>query len=465
MAGMLAARALTEHFASVTIIERDRFPDSPVFRKGVPQSRQPHILLKKGLSLLEERFPGLSDALRAAGALTVHWPADVLWHSPSGWAQRYDSELEFISCSRELLEWSIRRQLMAAGKVRFIQETEVTGLLATENRSHVTGVQLRARGESGGVDGGVLSAGLVVDASGRDSQTPRWLEALGYPPPAETMVNAFLRYTSRYYARPQSLDWKILYMPASPPQNTRSAALFGIEGDRLLGGLIGPKGDYPPTDEAGFLEYARSLSNPFFYEVIKNLEPLTPITGFQRTENQLRHYDRLQRFPEQLLVMGDAVCGFNPIYGQGITVAALQALTLESCLKEHRRSRPEGELTGLSRRFQKELARCLELPWRLATSEDLRYPTQEGARSNLAIRMVHWYFGRLLQSAGGSPEIGNTLMSVVHLLSPPTALFRPGILFPMLSGKRFPGLDSPPTSVPPGNWRAGNSGRSFESLK
>lgn len=454
MAGMLAARVLTEQFPRVTIIERDRFPEGPVFRRGVPQSRQPHILLKKGLALLEERFPGLSADLTARGALTIRWPEDILWFFPGGWAPRDRSRLDFISCSRELLEWSVRQKLLAAGKVRFLEDTEVTGLLTTPDRSRVTGVQLRARGEQGGAGGEALSASLVVDASGRDSRAPRWLEALGYTPPAETTVNAFLRYASRYYARPKALDWKMLYMPASPPENPRSAGLFAIEGDRLLGGLIGPRGDYPPTDDAGFLEYARRLPHPFFHEVISNLEPLTPIAGFQRTENQLRRYDRLQRFPEQLLVLGDAVCALNPVYGQGMTVVALQALTLESCLKQQRRSRPDGDLTGLSRHFQSALARQLEFPWRLATSEDLRYPTQEGATSNLAVRMIHWYFGRLLESAGGNPSIGDTLMNVVHLQASPIALLRPDILFPMLSGKRFPGLGAPPTAVPPGQWGA-----------
>jgi 2-polyprenyl-6-methoxyphenol hydroxylase-like FAD-dependent oxidoreductase len=448
---MLAARALSEHFRQVTIIERDRLPDGPVFRKGVPQSRQPHALLKKGLMLLEERLPGLSDDLKAAGALSVNWPEDVLWLTPNGWSQRYRSGLHFISASRELLEWSIRRRLVALGKVRFVEETEVTGLAATQDRSRVTGVQLRSRGASGAGEG-ELCAGLVVDASGRDARTPRWLEALGYAPPRETTINAFLRYTSRYYARPKGLDWKLAFMPGWPPNNPISAALFGIEGDRLLGGVISPKGEYPPTDDVGFLAYARRLPTPFFYEAIKHLEPLTPLVSYQRTENHLRHYDRLERFPEQLLVMGDAVCSFNPVYGQGMTVVAMQGLTLESCLRELRRSRPAGDMTGLSRLFQKEVARCLEPPWKLATLEDLRYPMLEGAKSNLGVRLVHWYFDRILRAAGGDPQLGSTFTRVVHLLSPPSELIRPSILLPTIFGKPGPGLAHPPTSVPPAQW-------------
>jgi 2-polyprenyl-6-methoxyphenol hydroxylase-like FAD-dependent oxidoreductase len=456
MAGLLAARVLGDHFPRITVVERDRLPPGPAFRPGVPQSRHLHVLLARGRLVLEELFPGLIAELRAAGAQDLDWPGDFLWLSPGGWGQRFRPGLQMLSLSRELLEWGVRRRLEAAGRVQFLQQCEVVALLADHGGSSVTGVRLRHRQaeEAAGGAGGVLPADLVVDASGRNSRAPRWLEELGYAPPPEVVVNSFLGYASRTYARPRDLplDWKALFFQARPPQIARAGAIFPIEGDRWIVTLAGAGRDYPPTDDDGFLAFARSLRSPILASALEHAEPLSSIAGYQRTENQRRRYERMARRPERFLVLGDAVCAFNPIYGQGITVAALDALLLADCLRRQRR-RPGGEWTGLAEQFQRRLARSNATPWLMATGEDLRYPTTEGARPGPPTRLFHRYLDRLVAASTDNRWVSRVFLRVLHLLAPPTALFRPSVLIPSLRTRPDQGLRAAPTATPLGDQR------------
>ncbi len=446
MAGLLAARVLAAHFARVTVVERDRLPAAPAFRAGVPQSRHVHVLLARGCTLLERLFPGLVADLEAAGALPVDWPADVLWLTPAGWSDRFRTGLSILCCSRELLEVTVRRRLTALQGVRFLEQHDVVGLVASPDGRGVEGVALRARDGAPGSPA-TLAADLVVDASGRDSQTPRWLAALGYAPPAETRVNARLGYASRYYARPKGFrpDWQVLFFHAKPPTMRRGGALFPIEGDRWLVTLAGMGGDYPPTDEAGFLAFARSLRSPILYEAVRTAEPLSPIHGYRRTENQMRHYERLARWPERLLVVGDAVCAFNPIYGQGMTVAALSAATLHRCLREQARA---GGLTRLGRRFQRAVAQRGATAWLMATGEDFRFPTTEGPRPGPATRLLQRYLDRVLAAATVDARVSLALGQVMNLAAPPATLLAPPIALRVLRALRARTPAAPPTATP-----------------
>jgi flavin-dependent dehydrogenase len=457
MAGLLAARVLADHVDRVTIIERDHLPETPQFRAGVPQSRHLHGLLERGRLLLEQLFPGLGADLAAAGALTVT-TADFLWLTPAGWMQRFRPGIPVLLCSRELLEWSVRRHVAAMGRVCIRQDCDVTGLLPNQERTAVVGVQLHTRTRGSVATAGTedVRADLVVDASGQYSRAPRWLEALGYPPPQETVINAFLGYASRYYARPSGAgaDWKMLALFPKPPGLGRLGVLAPIEGDRWLVTLGGYGRDYPPTDEAGFLAFARSLRSPLLYDAIKDAQPLSSIVGYQRTANRLHRYDRLPRQPERFLVLGDAVCAFNPVYGQGMTVAARAALVLDRCLCEQRRRQPAGDLAGLARHFQQQLAHSNAPAWLMATGEDLRYPTTEGARPDLPTRLMHRYLDRVIRVSTQNPTVNRTFFSAMHMLTPPTAMFRPAVLLPTLLAGGRPGLAEPPLEAAHGGVRA-----------
>jgi 2-polyprenyl-6-methoxyphenol hydroxylase-like FAD-dependent oxidoreductase len=235
-----------------------------------------------------------------------------------------------------------------------------------------------------------LEAKLVVDASGRDSHAPYWLENLDFVPPRESVVNSFTGYASRLYRQPLNFNetWKTLYVRPTPPNSTRDGITRGgvilpIEGNRWYVSLIGMARDYPPTHDSDFLDFARSLPTPKFYEAIKAAEPLTRVAGFRRTENRVRHYDSLPHYLEGFLVCGDAAYVLNPVYAQGMTAAVMGSRALDHCLKAQR---PQGDLTGLAGAFQIKLSQTVADSWQLAIREDKRWATTEVAEDILSIR-------------------------------------------------------------------------------
>jgi 2-polyprenyl-6-methoxyphenol hydroxylase-like FAD-dependent oxidoreductase len=428
MAGLLAARVLADHFDHVTVVDRDRFPAQPEFRKGVPQSRHAHLLLVRGWQILDQLFPGLRDDLVAAGAPTIDLLADFKMLFAAGWVPRIASRFQTVSCSRELLEWNVRRQIDKNRRVSFCEEREVVDLISERAGAQIAGVRMRARGNNESGAATELRANLVADASGRSSRTSQWLTALGYPAPEETTINSFLGYASRYYKRPADYasDWKCLFIGARPPDNPRGGGLFALEGDIWHVTLAGAGRDYPPNDEDGYLAFAKSLASPIIYAAIKDAQPCSSIYGYQRTENHWRHYEWMPRWPQGFVVLGDAVCAFNPIYGQGMTVAARGALALGSLLREERQAmKNDGQM---ELRFQRALARSNTDAWLMATGEDFRYPTTEGGKRPPMTRFTHWYMNRVIAAATRNPDVLAAFAAAAHLLAPPASLFHPRIM-------------------------------------
>jgi flavin-dependent dehydrogenase len=440
MAGMLAARVLSDHFDSVTVIERDRLPDTPVVRPGVPQARHLHVLLVRGRRILEGLFPGFSAEMQAAGAHALDVANAIAWLTPGGWGINFPSDLEMLSFTRDLLDWVVRQRVRAIRRVRFVEDAEVTGLLTNAAGDAVTGVSLKFRPSASERAGQEeqMQANLVVDASGRTSRLPDWLEAIGYTAPTETVINAHLGYASRLYEIPNDFDgaYKGIYIQAAPPQHTRTGILVCVEDNRWLVTLGGGDRDYPPTDEDGFLEFARSLRDPLFYNAIKNARPLTGISGYRFTENRRRHYERLARWPEALLVLGDGACAFNPVYGQGMTTAALGAQLLDQLLREQRGT---DDLAGVARSFQKRLAMLNADPWTLATGEDYRYHSTEGGSPKLFDRLMHRYINHIFQLSTRSVVVRRQFLEVQGMVKSPTALFHPHILLRVI-GNALGGL-------------------------
>lgn len=428
IAGMCAARTLLNHFDRVTLIERDEFPATPEFRKGVPQARHPHLLLVRGQREMERLFPGLDAELAARGAPLVDWTADAKLHGVhrQGWGPHHPSGLFTRTCSRTLLEWTIRRHLLADQRVQALVRHEVIGL-TTDASGRVTGVQLRQRGEATGP--AQLSADLVVDASGRSSHAPQWLNALGYPAPEETIVNGFLGYASRWYRRPSQHngDWKAMAIFNRPPHNPRGGMIYPIEDDCWIVSLNGIARHYPPTDEAGFLDFARQLPHRALYDAIKDAEPLSPIYAYQRTENRMLHYERMPRWPERFVVLGDAVAAFNPTYGQGMTVGVIGTQLLDQSLRKWRNN------PGMAHQFQRLLARSYILPWIAATGEDLRWEATVGQRPPQMMRMAQSLFDAILNLAQDDIAVNQVFFEVMHMLRPPTAFLTPKIVGQVLA--------------------------------
>jgi 2-polyprenyl-6-methoxyphenol hydroxylase-like FAD-dependent oxidoreductase len=426
---MLAARVLSDHFDDVTLLERDRFPATPAARKGLPQGRHAHILLERGRGALERFLPGLTGELVRAGAEPMDAIQDVDWMNPYGWYVRFPSDLRVLASSRDLIDWAVRGRVAALPNVRIHPGADVAGLLVGPgDGTRNAGVRLRSRTADAEVDrgGAARTADLVVVADGRNSRLPEWLTALGYEPPEETVVNSFQGYASRFYRPPAGFtpDWKALYIQQAPPGDPRGGVLSLVEGGRWLVSLIGGDGDYPPTDEAGFLGFARSLRSQAIYHAIAAAEPLTPIAGQRATENRRRHYDRLGRFPDGVLAVGDAVSAFNPVYGQGMTAAALGAEVLDHWLREE----PSHRGPGRGRIFQRRLARATAAAWQLATGADDCFRTTEGPPRGLAARLTGCYIAGVTRTATRRPWMRQRLAEVLHLLRPPSALFRPGVL-------------------------------------
>ncbi|HXG93699.1 MAG TPA: 2-polyprenyl-6-methoxyphenol hydroxylase-like oxidoreductase [Blastocatellia bacterium] len=443
LAGLLTARILADHFDRVTVIERDRYPEQPVSRKGVPQARHLHAMLMRGLLIIEELFPGIRDELIEAGAPVIDTSADLAWLTPGGWGKRFNSDLIALSFSRGLLDWTVRRRMEAVEQVRFLEDCEVSGLVPNSAGTEIKGVCLRFRNKPDS-SAQALLADLVVDASGRSSRAPEWLKTIGYDAPQETVVNPHLGYASRIYERPAGFqaDWKSAFVQAAPPNHNRAGILFLIEGNRWMLTISGRGGDYPPTDEEGFTKFVRSLRSSVIYEAIKDAKPLTPIYGYRATENRLRHYEKLSRLPERFVLVGDSVCAFNPVYGQGMSVAAMGAMALDQALREQQQRVSDGLLAGLAKRFQKHLSKVVALPWMLATGEDCRYPNTEGASPDWKLKLMHKYMDSLLSLTTTNKDVRRRWLEVFHMLKPPAALFHPSILFRVLAQAVKPTLAS-----------------------
>ena len=438
MAGLLAGRILSDHFDSVTLIERDRLSEDTGARRGIPQGQHLHVLLNKGVSLLTELFPDLPAAVAQRGAPYVDGIADVRWYHFGRWKTRFPSHIKGYSQSRPFLEQCVRRSLATKANVRFIDQCEVTRLCANDDATRVTGVHLRYR--HGEVREEELAADLVVDASGRGSQAPQWLVSLGYEKVRESRVKVDIGYASRIYRCPKELavDWKVLVIYPTPPDGKRAGAVLPVEDNAWIVSLTGRLKDYPSNDEASFLDFARSLPEPTLYEVIKDAEPLTPIAIHRFPANQRRHYERMSRFPGGLVILGDALCSFNPVYGQGMTTALLEASILNEHLCKQRGFHTGGRGTGLAQPLQKALAKVVGIPWLLATSEDFRYPQTEGHRPP-GLHLLNWYTGRVHKLVGSNSRATLRFYEVLHMLNPPMILFSPLILFAVLFKGQHPG--------------------------
>jgi 2-polyprenyl-6-methoxyphenol hydroxylase-like FAD-dependent oxidoreductase len=433
MAGLLASRILSDHFQQVTVIERDHLSQDIQPRKGVPQGRHVHILLHKGASIMQELFPDLFPALIHDGSIPIDTVADFHWYNFGAWKPRFTSGITFYSQSRPLLEGHVREQVAARNNVRFLDGCDVVKLRANDDATRITGVQVHHRqGES---HEEVLSADLVVDASGRGSQTPQWLAALGYDKVEESIIKVDVGYATRVYRRPEhnNVDHNVLAVYSTPPAGKRAGVLAPIEENRWIVTMIGWIRDYPPDDEAGFLAFARSLPQPDLYEAIQNAEPLTPVAIHKFPANRRRHYERLSSFPEGFVALGDAVCSFNPVYGQGMTAAALEADMLNTLLY---RQRERGDITGFSRRFQKKITKIVDAFWLLAASEDFRHPETQGKRP-FGVHFLNRYARRIHELSTFDPQVTLLLYQVLQAIKPPMALFSPHILAKVLF-KRVP---------------------------
>lgn len=445
MAGLLAARALSDHFQRITIIERDSLPTEAEARAGVPQGRHLHVLLARGQQIIERMFPDIVADLNAMGVPTLDVGTQYGGLTAGGWLKPFGAgRVTSRTPSRPTLEHLVRQRLLRNPAITVLERTDVDDVIADEGKRRIVGVQVTSRADHRTE---VLHADLVVDCSGRNSKGPAWLKSLGYDAPRETMVNSNVSYATCVYEANPAARWTAITLSGRPKENLkRGGGIILIEGGRWIVTLVGVNGEVPPNDEAGFLAFAKSLASPIIYEAIKDADPVSGITGFRYQGSRIRHYETLARRPERLLLMGDAVCSFNPIYGQGMTVAALEAELLGKLMA----SSAGKSLDGLAAAFQKAVPTCTQNAWLMATGEDLRYPDTVGERPNALMRMVQVYMDWALEATAADAAIAETFARVAQLLDAPTVLFRPQVMLAVLRNRflsREPQRQHPPESL------------------
>ncbi|WP_344608059.1 NAD(P)/FAD-dependent oxidoreductase [Streptomyces glaucus] len=441
LAGLLAAHVLAAHADRVTVVERDRFPDEPEPRPGVPQSRHIHVLLEGGQSALESLLPGFLHELRAAGAPRVGMPADMVQWQNGCWFRRLPASTYIHTGSRARLEHLVRRRVLANPSITVVQGTEAVGLLGDASR--VRGVLLRERGDAADTEPRPVEADLVVDASGRGTKAPRWLTALGARAPREETIDTGLAYATRMYRDTSGIlgTGTLGYHVVPGPSQTRGAVVLPLGDGTHLVTFSGLRGDEPPTDEEGFTAYAEKLPHPFVHRWLRASEPLSPVFGFRNTANVRRRYDLPGRSPAGFLATGDALCAFNPIYGQGMAVAAMNAVALRDALADPRR-------TPTTRRVQRALLSSSRQAWDISAGADKHMPGATGTAvtGGAADRATGWYLRRVQERYPGDPVVGAAFRSVLSLAAPLTVLFTPPVARAVLFGPAAPTPAEPPAA-------------------
>ncbi|MET9694115.1 FAD-binding protein [Streptomyces sp. NPDC006514] len=418
--GLFAARALSDTFDRVTLVDRDTLPETDENRKGVPQGRHAHAILPAGTKWLQETFPGLLEQFEADGVSVVREP-DEMHFAPGGHLLsqkgRRRDPIPTYQPNRPQLEGGVRARLRALPNIEIIDRCEASGLINSPDGRRVVGVRVVDR------DGGAereIAADLVVDATGRGGRTTRWLADLGYDQPQEDRLAIDIKYVSRNLKMaPGALGSKKVVIVGACPGRPTGATFLQHGDDHWMLTLIGYGGHHPPTDPGEFLEFAKPILPPDVFEVLCAAEPLDDPVAHRYPASVRRRYERLERFPDGLLVFGDALCSFNPVYGQGMSAAALQAEALQDALAQGRDQLP--------RRFFKTAARRIEVAWQMALGSDLSLPEVPGPRP-LPVRVLNAYFGWLMTAAEHDSALTQEFVKVSSLLSPPTILLTPATI-------------------------------------
>lgn len=418
MAGLLAARALADRYAEVVLVDRDDPPADPAPRRGVPQGRHIHALLAGGQQALEQLLPGLTDELVVAGAARGDLLADTRMYLSGHRLRSVRSGLAFVSVSRPLLEDRVRRRVLARPEVRMVGSCDAVGLVTSADARHVTGARVLRRADGSAPQ--VLDAALVVDATGRGSRAADWLAGLGHARPPEERVPVDVGYATRTYRLPPDvLDGALGVLLGLSPDHPRGGALARIEGDRWMVSLIGVRGEHPPTDPAGFAAFAASLGFPDITRALEAGEPLDEPVAHRFPANVRRRYDRLRTLPAHFLVLGDAVCCLDPAYGQGMSIAALEAVALRRHLEHRSRVAP--------RAWYRQVARITAPVWDVTAGADRTFAQVDAAPSRRT-RLLAAYVARLHAAAAHDPVLATTVARVSGLVATPTAVVRPPVV-------------------------------------
>jgi 2-polyprenyl-6-methoxyphenol hydroxylase-like FAD-dependent oxidoreductase len=422
MGGMLAARVLADFYQTVTVVERDVLPDDPTNRRGVPQGRHAHALLRRGGQIIDELFPGILNELVAAGAPVLDdGDLSKIWMSVGGHqlirvgTARDQQAMTMYAPSRPFLECHVRRRLRAVPNVTILSGLDAAAMTSSADRNRVTGVRVVNR-DSGAEQ--ELTADLVIDAMGRGAHTPNLLESLGYGRPVEEHIVMRTCYVSQPLRIPHGTVERLVAVGAAPGRPT-GMFLLGYENDTWIFTVFGMVGHEPPGDLAGMLSFAQEYTPAHVLAAVRAAEPLGEVIRHRMPSSQWRRYDKMRRFPEGLLVCGDAICSFDPIYGQGMTVSALDAVALRDCLVRGRHD--------LARRYFRAAAKSIGVAWRMGAGSDLAFPEVQGRRS-LSMRASNRLADWVLTACESDAVVVEKFFRVNNFIDPPVRLMHPSFI-------------------------------------
>lgn len=432
IAGLLAARVLADHYREVVLLERDELPTSPALRKGTPHAGHTHGLLARGLQTIEALLPGFTQAMERRGGQLGDVTSGVPFVAGGRRFVRDHSGIQALTASRLAIEDEIRLRVRSLANVSVRCGVDAAALISDDERRRVLGVRVRPLQATAEPADETLSADLVVDASGRGSRCPQWLQAMGYAAPTQEEVDVDIAYVTGYFYRgPTDLPQQIRGVVCSAtPELSRPGVVLAQEPDeqgrpRWVASVGGYRGDHPPPTLDGLRGRAKDIGCEELIRITHHAELLGALTSYRFAKSQRRRYERLRRFPQGLLVIGDAIASFNPVYGQGMTVAACEVELLRRFLQTpaHHRSSSNWAL-----RFFRAAARLVDVPWQIAVGADLALPCVPGERP-LAVRWINRYMARVFRAAECDGAVATRFVQVAHMLKPPTALMTPAMIW------------------------------------
>lgn len=430
MAGMVAARVLADAFETVTVIDRDPLPDDPVARTGVPQAPQAHVLLEAGRATLEDLFPGYGESLIRDGGLVIDWATELSHYEAGDYLTDRAPRHPLYAASRPLFEATTRTHLDSNPAVTLRGDCPFVDYLVDEDvdTPDVDGVVVRPNGADGREQ---IPADLVVDATGRTSRTPTWLDEHGYRRPPVEEVTVDVTYSTMTVERPPD-DRRAFFVPPTPPR-TRGGGAFPIEDDRWLVTLQGVHGDDTPGDPDALVSFAESLPVEHLADLLTEQRWLQDtIRQYPFPSNVRRYYERLDEFPDGLLVLGDAMASYNPVYGQGMTVAALEALVLSHRLADYDPDTDGTIGAWLPAPYFDGASDVVDVAWDMAVGADLAYDQTNGSQSPTT-ELFTRYVEQVVAASHSDPTVAHAYSRVVGMEEHPTSLLHPRIFARVLS--------------------------------
>ncbi|MEH7443800.1 FAD-dependent monooxygenase [Bacillus sp. JJ1122] len=423
IAGKLSARVLSEFFEEVIVLEKDQKNDSNTLRKGVPQGSQGHVLLKGGEEILEELFPGIIDEMVKEGSTVSDFAQDLLWFHHGWKKKRFHSGLSIIQQSRPFLEGHIQKRLEKIPNIDFRYGCKGKKFLLSEKKE-ISGLTVEKH-DGKQID---LPGDLVVDASGAASLTSKWLEQTGFNKPKKTEVNIDLFYASMIFGKlgARVNNWHSLLIYPDPPKQSRGGTISPIEGDRHLVTLIGYGVEPLPSDYSAFLQYAKNLDQPDLYEAIKTAVPESSIQVYRFPDLRRYHYHKMKQFPAGLLVIGDSICRIDPVFAQGMSITAMEAKILRKMLRTYKTKEK------LTKEFHRKINKIIDSPWLIALTEDFRFRHTSGKKP-IGLSILQKYVKNVVMACSYNENIYRQFMNVLHLKAHPVSLFKPSILYRVIT--------------------------------